>query len=209
MNEDENHIVFISIIFIIIGLFFYYLKSSIKTPVLYVQSKKDGREYLVVDKEDKYDACEMLAQIRYNIFKLRDYLYDNREKYPNMKQYIILLHDRLEDVILVENVPESEYTSYNLNKGEKIALCLRSRITQDIHDINVIMYVVLHEMAHSACPYVDNQNNSSDHDHDPPFRDIFVFLQIEAQKIGIYKHQEYDINPHEYCGMILRENLLR
>ncbi len=209
MNEDENHTVFITVIFIIIGLIFYYLKSSIKTPVLYVQSKRDGREYLVVDKDDKDNACEKLAEIRDKIFKLRDYLYENKEKYPAMKQYIILLHDRLEDVILVENVPESEFTSYSLNKGEKIALCLRSRITQEIHDINVIMYVVLHEMAHSACPYTDHPNDNHDHDHDPPFRDIFVFLQVEAQKIGIYKHNEYDINPHEYCGMMLRENLLR
>ena len=44
--------------------------------------------------------------------------------------------------------PTNDFTSYSLNKGEKIVFCLRSEETKQLHDINIIMFVAIHELAH-------------------------------------------------------------
>lgn len=195
----ENRLLITILVLIVLAFmgFFTYVNKS---EVSYVTSEIDGGSYRVVEREDKIDAANRLAEIKKLIFMLEDHLYRNIDKYPKQKQYIEQLHQRIQGVELAENTPESSYTSYSVDKGEEMVICLRSKRVGDIHDLNLLMYVVLHEMAHVACPCEQ---------HNPPFHDIFIFLQEEAIKLGIFKHTEYDINPHEYCGITLRENLLR
>ena len=50
---------------------------------------------------------------------------------------------------LVQSTPDSKYTSYSVNKGEKVVLCLRSRNSkEELVDENILMFVALHEMGH-------------------------------------------------------------
>lgn len=91
---------------------------------------------------------------------------------------------------------KSGNTSYTLNKS-KLVLCLRSK-TPDasgvypVHDINTIMFVVLHELAHMM------NNNWG---HGPDFWNLFRFLIKKASEIGIYTPVDYSRYPVEYCGM--------
>jgi predicted metal-dependent hydrolase len=168
--------------------------------VVYIKSQLDGEEYLVRNLPDKKKACNILSTVKKNIKLLKTYLYKNKEKYPDYIPYIEQLYHRSEKVIISESNHNSKYTSYTVDKGEEMVLCLRSKKNHKLHELNLIMYVVIHEMAHIACPELD---------HTPLFKKIFIFLLERAVELGIYKYINYEINPHEYCGITVYENLLR
>lgn len=135
------------------------------------------------------------------MFKLKNYLYSNKDNFPEFKDYIKQLHRNLnkDRTLIYENDPKSELTSFSVNKGEEIAFCLKSKKTGDIHNTNLIMYVAIHEMAHIACPEIG---------HGELFKKIFKFLTEQAIEINIYSYDDYDSKPVEYCGMILSSNIL-
>lgn len=188
----------LSIIFIII-LIYYFTKLS-KSEAIYVKSKLNNKEYLVQNLENKEEASYMLSVIHDRIFILRDYLEKNIDKYPEYTEYIKQFCRRIKNLSLQENAPDGKYTSYTVNKGDEIALCLRSKKTSELHDLNLIMYVTLHELAHVACPEVD---------HTELFKKIFIFFIKTAITLRIYKQSNYAIDPHEYCGITINENLLK
>lgn len=189
----------IQIIFIImIIILIYYFQRISKSDVTI--SKIDNHEYLVQNLEDKEEATYILSIIRDNIFTIRDYLNENINKYPDYIPYIKQLSQRINNLVLQENSPNGKYTSYTVNKGEEMILCLRSKETGKFHDINLIMYVVIHELAHVACP---------EKGHTELFKNIFIFLLKIATEIKIYQKVNYRTDPQEYCGIIINENLLK
>lgn len=188
-------ILYIVLIIILVYLFIKIITSN----TICVTSELDKKKYLVQNMIDKEEASYVLSIINKKINVFKKYLKNNINKYPNQKKYIEQFCKRIEGLILQENAPNGKYTSYTLNKGDKMALCLRSKINNKLHDINLIMYVVLHELAHIACP---------EKDHTELFKEIFIFFQKIAIEIGIYKRENYNINPHEYCGLVINENLL-
>jgi hypothetical protein len=191
---------FFLLIFVLILLIIYYIKNIVKPEVKEVESMLDGRSYVVRDLDDKDEAAYILALVRKRIFKLKTHFDENPNKYPEYQQYIDQFCKRIKGVVISENSPNELYTSYSINKGEEIVLCLRSKKNNSLHDLNLIMYVVLHELAHVACP---------EHNHTELFKKIFIFFLEVGTNIGVYDYVEYDVNPHEYCGMTLTENLLK
>ncbi len=75
--------------------------------------------------------------------------------------------------------------SYTINK-EKIFLCLRDRYGQ-YYEKNILMYVLLHEIAHTLC---------TDVGHTEQFKDIFDILLQRATTAGIYSHVDI---PTDNC----------
>ncbi len=49
-----------------------------------------------------------------------------------------------------EATPDAEHTSYSVNKGESVHMCLRQRETQDESLVNedILAFVAIHEMGH-------------------------------------------------------------
>lgn len=186
-------------VILLIILIFYFDRIS-KSEAIYVKSKLDNREYLVQNLSDKEDATNMLSIIYHRIFVLKDYLQQNKQKYPKYQKYIEQFCSKIDNIVLHENPPDGKYTSYTVNKGEEIALCLRSKKNKKLHDLNLIMYVVLHELAHVACPEID---------HTDLFKKIFIFFLKKATEINIYQVVDYEYDPHEYCGLTINENLLK
>lgn len=93
-------------------------------------------------------------------------------------------------------------TSYTENKGEKLVLCLRNKEPNvqgeyEFHDINLIMFVVLHELTH-----VMNDRWG----HKMQFWQLFKFVLQNAVECGIYKPVDYRRNPERYCGMDITYN---
>lgn len=190
-------IILILILFLIIYIF--YNNSYYKDNLVYQKSTVDNTEYFVRNLEDKSNAANTLATIKINIKKLVTHLNDNINKYDNEKEYINNLVNRTKQINIMETPDDEQNTSYTINKGEKIVLCLRSKLLNDIHDINTIMYVVIHELAHVACP---------EYGHTPLFKKIFIFLLKESYKINIYTPIDYRKKPQDYCGMTINEYLL-
>lgn len=193
----EISLLHIIIVIIILVLLYYFDKVS-KTEAIYLKSGLNNKQYLVKNLEKKEEATYILSVIEERINLLKDYLQMNAKKFSEYEPYINQFCDRIKNLSLHENGPDGNYTSYTVNKGEEIALCLRSKKTGELHDINLVMYVVLHELAHVACPEVD---------HTELFKKIFIFLIQIAVNLKIYKKINYQIYPQEYCGLTIRENL--
>jgi hypothetical protein len=190
-------IVVIILIFVI--LFFVYNNIYKYDNLVKIKSTIDNDYYWVRDKNDKFQAANTLAKIKINMKKLVNYLQVNQNKFPENMSYIKDLVSRTKKINIMETPQDDKYTSYTINKGEKIVFCLRSKVIDNIHDMNTLMYVVIHEMGHVGCP---------EFGHTPLFKKIFKFLLEQSIVINIYKPIDYRINPQNYCGMTINEYLL-
>jgi predicted metal-dependent hydrolase len=169
----------------------------------YIKSNIDDKFYLVRNEHDKQEASNTLAKIKQNIMLLSNDMYKNRDNSENIKykEYIELLHSKADNIIIVESSKSSKFTSYSINKGQQIVFCLRKKILPNgLHDINLMMYVVLHEISHVACPIYDN--------HGPLFREIFNFITNYAIKINLYTIIPFRENPVDYCGLLINDSIV-
>lgn len=190
-------IILILILFLIVYIF--YNNTYYKDNLINQISTVDNEEYFVRNVEDKSIAANTLATIKNNIKKLVLHLKNNISQYDADKEYINNLVKRTKQINIMETPNDEKNTSYTINKGEKIVICLRSKFLSEIHDINTIMYVVIHELAHVGCP---------EYGHTPLFKKIFIFLLKESHKINIYTPVDYRKKPQDYCGMTINEYLL-
>lgn len=178
----------------------YVLQSLSKSEAVYEKTNNSNREYLVQNLDDKQEASEMLDTIHNRIQYLLSYLKTNINSFPEYKPYIERLLNGTKNTKLTENSPYGKFTSYTLNKGEEISLCLRYIKTNEIHDINLVMYVVLHELSHIACPELG---------HTALFKKIFIFLLKVSFTLKIYSCVDYRNHPELYCnGMVINESLV-
>lgn len=96
-----------------------------------------------------------------------------------------------------ENIVNSKDTSYTINKGDKIILCIRSQ-TGSFYNLNEIIYIFIHELSHIICNEIG---------HTDKFYNINRFLIKEAIRLNLYKFKNYKLNPINYCGIKLNEYL--
>jgi predicted metal-dependent hydrolase len=156
--------------------------------VEYVKSKVDNKKYLVRKMPDKQHAADLLANLRIKLVKLCDYL---ELKHSDSKKVYRLIK-RFNSDNITESSPTEKYTSYSVNKGEKIVFCLRSRDEQHkLVNENIMMFVALHELAHIMTKSVG---------HTDEFWDNFRYLLKKAIKLGVYKDVNFEKNPVDYCG---------
>ena len=179
-------------------LIIYYKKYSYKS--IYVKSSIDNQYYLVRDLPDKQEVADTLSQFKIKIRKLIDYMLEHCPK--EYKKQIEKLDQKFDTVIISENVFDFYYTSYSVNKGEQLVFCMRSRKNDENnkkHDINLMMYVVLHEISHIACP---------EYGHTQIFKEIFKYITQSAIVIGIYSPIDFKNIPTEYCGMMITDSII-
>lgn len=190
----------IIIILAIIILSYFFINKN-KKNMVYVKSPIDDELYLVRDLSDKQDAANMLAKIKQNIITLTKYLFDHKDEYKENKEYISQLNSRTRNIIIMENDGDYQYTSYSINKGEQLVFCLRTRSssTEKLHSLNKVMYVVLHEMSHIACPEIG---------HGKLFKKIFAFIATVGIQINLYQKIDFANSPEEYCGLTINESII-
>lgn len=95
---------------------------------------------------------------------------------------------------LAENSPKDPTgdTAYSTNKGAIVAICLRQRGSEQLHDLGVLTFVTLHEMTHIAIDAVD---------HPKEFWRTFRFILDEAEEAGVFTSPRYADRPVPYCGI--------
>ena len=165
-------------------------------PVVYVKSSVDGKEYLVRDLPDKQEASNLLAKVRIKLNNLKIHL---EGKYPDKPQVKQLIQNFKNDPKrFLESTPDAEFTSYSVNKGESVHLCLRQREGADESLVKeeVMVFVAIHEMSHILTESLG---------HGPDFWNNFAWLLKEAEIINIYKHQDFKAHPVKYCGMSITD----
>ena len=150
-----------------------------------VKSLIDDRTYIVRKLPDSQRAADKLAEINRKIINLIDSLKkEDREGIETLK-------DRYNPDQLSETGLGAKYTSYSVNKGEKISICVRHEDNKFIDD-NIIVFVVIHELAHVMTKSIG---------HTKEFWDYMAYLLEKGEKIGSYKPENYKEKPVDYCGM--------
>ncbi len=161
-------------------------------PLVEVKSNVDGRKYKVRDLPDKQEAADLLAKIRIRLGKVCDSL---AAKYPTKPQVQRMLQNfKADPDRFLEATPDAKHTSYSVNKGESIHMCLRQRNGPDESLVNedIVMFVGLHELAHTITRSIG---------HEPEFWNNFGWLLKEAEALGLYKYQDFKAHPVPYCGV--------
>lgn len=91
---------------------------------------------------------------------------------------------------------------------KRISICLRKR-NWSFYDFNTLMFVFLHEIAHTGTHPKYLIVNGKRDNHPPMFWRVFKFLLKEAVSIGIITPIDYsDENFIIYCGIPIKSNPL-
>lgn len=166
-------------------------------PLISVKSNVDGKEYRVRDLPDKQFAADLLAKLRIKLTDLTNYL---EQKFPDKQQVKMMVSNfRSDPHRFIEATPDATHTSYSINKGQEIHLCLRHRsgANESIVDENVMVFVALHELAHVCTESIG---------HGPDFWNNFGWLLKEAEAKGIYRYTDFKAQPVSYCGMSITDS---
>jgi len=187
----------IPIIIIIVLICFIIKKEGFNT----VLKKCDynNKKYEVQDSYYNKKIVNLIGKIDITIDKFVNYLLKSYNN-PNSKWYknIRRLEKNLFNTKFKESPFEKNTSSYTINKGEVISICLRQKNkNKTIHDFNTLMFVVIHELAHVM---------SIKEGHTTEWMDNFRFLLKEGEKAEIYTPINYSINNMNYCGVDVTHN---
>lgn len=162
----------------------------------WVISNIDGNKYQVRSLPDKQDAANLLANIR----KKLDTIVAHFSKVEPSDERVQRIIKNYRPDRISEGTDSAKYTSYSINKGEKIIFCLRSRDGKnELVDLNTMTFVALHELAHIATVSIG---------HTQEFWDNFRWILEESINIGIYKDRDYKKAPQPYCGITITDSPL-
>lgn len=183
---------------IFIGTILLYLYVILNNNTIKITTKNG--DAIIYNDTDISSKIKLIRQVINNMFILRNYLIENINDYNEYKEYILLLEKNFnkENTKIYETDPNISATSYSVNKGKELSLCLRSKLSHELHKLDLLMYVGIHEMAHMANPETG---------HGPLFQKIFKFFITEAIKLGIYNYTDYSKNVVEFCGMTLNSSI--
>tara|TARA_B110001469_G_C9641557_1_gene322760 strand:+ start:1475 stop:2089 length:615 start_codon:yes stop_codon:yes gene_type:complete len=184
-------------IYLFISLILIYLiKSKFQNKNITLKySTIDHKEYFILNQPDSIKAANQLAIVNKKIRKL----FNCCKKSVNRKEGIDRMISKYDFDSLSELNPNSKYSAYSLNKGEKIKLCLRDINMVLINDINSSMFIICHELSHLMT--IEEQ-------HPPIFWDNMVFILNKAKECGIYNPIDYSKYPIKYGSNIINNNPL-
>jgi hypothetical protein len=185
----------IFIIFILVVIIISYVRR-VYGEVDFVKSRVDNREYLVRHLPDRQEAADFLARVNIKLSKLVHHLVAKFGLDSN--KVVKQLYNNYNPDAFSEGGVELGYTSYSVNKGEKIVLCLRQK-DKTFVDENTLMYVAIHELGHLATDEVG---------HTKTFWDNFKWILQEAVAIGIYTKVDFDKDPQSYCGIKITSSVI-
>ena len=191
------------LLLIVITIFYVYLETK-SLDVKYIVSNVDDQEYLVRNLPDKQEASDLMANININLKKLIASVnkIERQENFTDENlEDIKRLTKNYREGNISESNPGNKYTSYSINKGEKIVFCIRSKDGLDtLVELNIMMFVAIHELGHLMTQSIG---------HGQDFWDNMTFLLKEAIDIGVYEKQDYFKYPVEYCGTTINDSPLK
>ena len=118
-----------------------------------------------------------------------------------LKEDIRRLYKNFNPEAFSETTPDAKYTSYSVNKGEKIVFCLRDKKEgEKLVKENIMTFVSIHELAHLMTKSIG---------HEPEFWANFKLLLKIAIDNGIYKNIDFNSTPKPYCGINITDTPLK
>jgi len=199
MSSNSNIIWVLGVIITIFIIWIYYNHNLTKTEneietFLTKISSLNNNKYDVQDYPNNDNAANMLAQINTNIQNIIECM--NR-KYPHDTR-VKRLKERTK-LLKIEEPPQEDGTSsYTINKGELMAICLRKKdAAKAFHSLDTLTFVIIHELAHIM---------TVSEGHTSEFMVNFKFILKEANSCGLYSPQDYARKPIVYCGVPVSHN---
>jgi hypothetical protein len=200
-------------VFIVLLMIIYMYLETRTYEVIYTKSTVDGKDYLVRNVSDKEEAANLLARTKAKLIKVVEHLKgikdDKVKEYSSKEEDMKATKEAFERLIsrfqpdnISESTPNNKYTSYSVNKGQKIVFCLRAKGTKEetLVEDNIIMFVALHELAHIMTVSVG---------HTEEFWENFRILLRVAIALKLYKNQDYSSKPVDYCGTKITDTPLK
>jgi predicted metal-dependent hydrolase len=185
---DINYLIgmLILIAFCLLG---YTHIEHLSNEVTYVKSNIDNNDYLVRNMKDKDEAANMLAKLRMKLEKICDVM---KNKFPD-DESVKRMNERFNSNNITESGKNNQYTSYSINKGEKIVFCIRQKDeSESIVDENTLTFVAIHELSHIMTKSIGHTNE---------FWDNFKRLLHISVENNLYIKEDYASNPKDYCGI--------
>ena len=143
-----------------------------------------GKSFTVKKGKTQNESAQLLSEIDSRVIKIIARTTRKNQELGN------LLNQKYSHKIISQGRSDSE-TSYTISK-KKMVFCLESKKTKQLHEINLMMYVVLHELAHLGTLSVG---------HGQEFKDNFSILLNVAQELKLYS--SVSLSGKEYCGMTI------
>lgn len=148
-----------------------------------VRSSITGKEYVVKRAPDSQLMADRLATLEQRMHRLLDGAASIMPDDPRVSAI-----RRRWDGTLAE-VEAADEVAFSIDK-QSIHVCLRDRHGA-IEDLNTSMFVLIHELAHVA---------TADYGHSQEFWANMRFLLELAERLGIYKYEDYDGSATTFCG---------
>ncbi len=187
----EEFLLFFLSVFV---LFILIAKLFKNKEIISLKSEIDGRTYIVRKLPNAQLAADKLASLNQKLVRLINSLDENE------KDGIDDLKNNYNPDKISETGLDAKYTSYSVNKGEKIVFCLRMRDkTNRLVDENTLTYVAIHELGHLATKEIG---------HVDVFWTNFKWLLQIAVDNDLYNYVNYSLNPQQYCGLMISSNVL-
>ena len=171
-------------------LFLSYLKSSVNNKAYGIQDSFGNTQI----------AADMLARLH---DKIEEYAAAVKKAYPSDER-VARMWNRLHGIVIEEAPDETDSSTYTINKGELMAICLRPKDgngkldTKNFHDENTMWFVVAHELSHVM---------SISEGHGAEFVENFRFILRTSHELGFYQNPvDYRSNPMTYCGVRVTNN---
>ena len=189
------YIYVITIFIIIVSLIIFV--QSLNNELTYVISTIDNRKYLVRNDDRKQQSANYMAKIQRNINVLYEHCIANYTEDKRIKR----LKKNYNPNNISESMKSSVYTSYSVNKGQKLVICIKEKdIEETLIYLNTIMFVVIHEIAHIITKSIG---------HTDEFWENMRFLLKISISLGIYQDQDYKKEPQEYCGIMITDSPIK
>lgn len=160
--------------------------------IKYIDKLKFDVDFICKESVKFYDANKHFFNIVDINPKHHDILYNALLKIINTIDNI-----NIKEILPSDNDLKKNITSYTINKGEKMYLCIRDPESKIIHKYNTVLYVVLHEFAHVGCTEIG---------HTELFKILNKYIVLLAKHLNIYVYENY--SNHSYCGTNLNNNIL-
>jgi hypothetical protein len=193
MDEISTVIVFIVLILFFTIIILIIIENN-ELFIEYRHAKLNNKKYGIQEEFSKSDdAVEILAELHTNMDK---FITDLQNKFPNDERVLRLAKGfrRAE----IQEAPNDDGSSYTINKGDLVAICLRHKKTEHpFHDNNTLLFVMIHEMSHIA---------SISEGHNSEFVTNFKWLLQQAKSLGYYEPVNYKKSPITYCGVNVTNN---
>lgn len=186
----------IIVVLIIIILYFIISKIVFYNKSEYLKSNTNDKYYLVKDTKNKYNKVDLIDKLFNSLNVLLEELKNSNYDFKDID--IEEIQEKIKNSEILENITGSD-TSYTVNKGEKIILCLADRENDNLYSYNLLMYVLIHELAHIL---------NTTYGHDDNFKKTFRFILEKAIELNLYTYEDYKNNPVNYCGLILNTNIM-